>query len=1749
MDNDDLQTSRDRFSQQPTTGSSQVEGPITSKYLNKLLATTYSTDESSLTPLIAFQKLLDNDRIKPTPYELIRLHARCWTSLSDNIKSGRSRESDHVVDQISQRVKQSYSSLVDLLPTNRDAAPALVDGVSRKTLSHQRLSKFIRNFRIPGAGSQQRRIVAVAVPNGSLLGLLSFAVATRYTLAPINVTGGPEQFRSDVLSSGAKSVLVLPSYISQLGLDLGWTAEHGIDIHVVHPSEDMTCTITSSSYIKSQDTTLLKPNGPDDICILLFTSGTTGTKKLVPVTIHSVVSAVAFIGDSWRLSEKDVCLNMMPLNHIGGLLRNLFSPILLGGSTICCTAFDPNEFWDLVVECNPTWYYASPSMHSVILDEAPGAESLEKSRIRMVCNAAGGLLPSLATKLRDTFHCPVLPSYGMTECMPISTPPFDWGVEKTGTSGISIGPELAILDGAGKRESIGKIGNICVRGNPTFPGYLVNGKIDRSAFDSNGWFNTGDLGFMDRDGYLFITGRSKEVINRGGEIISPFEVEEAILTASRTQGSPIYGRVSESLAFSAPHDTLQETVGIVLVTPPGQARVDIRQLNEALKQSLHSTKWPVVIVYMQDVPRRSGKVCRVQLGERFGFDAIRDDSQLSQRHFQATCPPANTEVSVRIEKTPCLMDIQETIDTISSCCDDQVDALAKINTLTGFADVVLAPRSQMFAIEKLDITQLRLELSRTLHGYLIPGKMIKSTLPFQRDMFGSIDSSCLDSIFLPKIVINGVNAGSKESKVRSIYSELLSVPEEDIFADSDFFDLGGDSLRAGRLLSTLRKEFNVRIRIDELFLSSKVSDICQILDKNDAIPRSETPDTWNATQPGCTITHSSTNPWTLLLQLVPLTIIVPLRKAFVWFVFLETWAMTLKYIRPAETHGNMAYLLISMAVARTAQGTVMPFVAFLAKWIIIGRYKEGVYPMWSSYHNRWWLVSKIIDVCGLGIFSHWNWSRVIYYRLLGAKIGKNVIIEPNTSLGEYDLLEIGDNAELDRCICRAFAVEHNTSMYLGKIRVGKNAGAGLKSVIAPGTEIPDDVCIGMNSSSWECKNADGSNFDRLQSRIPKPHWLIHTLVILPIMGVFKAVSLLPWLAGLTGLVVANPPEGADMTLFLTGWFANPTRVAFHFLARILHLIFAPMVFLGLTILLKKLVDRVCGRMEPSAARSRSHFDRFRTALWSELIPNGSLNEISGLFGTHYEMTSKIVRALGGRVGKNVYWPGNGPSIQNFDLLEVGDDVVFGSWANIITSDGVGSDYVRIGDGSMVADRVVMLPGNELGQQAVLGSGTLTLRNDKYAPDTTWIGSMKGGPIRLNLPATSGTSSPTRAPSPNQNKPKPKPKKKKRSHVRTGSLINDIADLEKLAMSYDDVVHRYSVNLDRPRPSVDLDFVTDETPLQPVSTSTTPFGRAFYEKQAPYKVWSLTTVTAYCVLINIFVAVYWNSPTVLGLQLLSKMAHRSSYSSYFAPSHYRPFLIMTVLFVSFFILNIILSSIALITVISAKWILLGRRQPGTYDWDQSDYCQRWKLLLTIEKIRRKHLGGDDIMSLLTGTWYCSAYFRALGADIGKDTALYAGGKMSFPLTEPDLVKLGNRVAVDDASLVAHINSRGNFKLNTLVVGDRCVLRTGSRLLSGASMRDDSCLLEHTLVLGGDETDAGATCQGWPADDFRAERVTFTHTDTEIEEEKDMAEEMSDVTSVDNRTWRSLDLGKWLGGDTYLGRYQRIASTSSNSSVMA
>lgn len=237
--------------------------------------------------------------------------------------------------------------------------------------------------------------------------------------------------------------------------------------------------------------------------LVLFTSGTSGTKKLVPYTLESLIVGAGCIIQSWDLTALDVAFNMMPLFHVGGIARSLLGSVLAGGAVVCSTGFDPATFWSSSQRLGVTWYYAGPTMHQLLLEELAGQPMPKGMTMRMVSNASGGLLPSLAQRMRETLKCPVLPSYGMTECMPISSPPCSYALEKHGTSGLSVGPHVRVYDvPTQKIMKAGEIGNICVKGAPLMLGYQGNEEANADSFLDDGWFNTGDMGYID-EGELF----------------------------------------------------------------------------------------------------------------------------------------------------------------------------------------------------------------------------------------------------------------------------------------------------------------------------------------------------------------------------------------------------------------------------------------------------------------------------------------------------------------------------------------------------------------------------------------------------------------------------------------------------------------------------------------------------------------------------------------------------------------------------------------------------------------------------------------------------------------------------------------------------------------------------------------------------------------------------------------------------------------------------------------------------------------------------------------------------------------------------------------------------------------------------------------------------------------------------------------------------------------------------------------------
>lgn len=1265
--------------------------------------------------------------------------------------------------------------------------------------------------------------------------------------------------------------------------------------------------------------------------------------------------------------------------------------------------------------------------------------------------------------------------------MPISTPPLSYKLDRTGTSGISTGPELAILDGNDGISAPNDVGRICVRGEPVSHGYLLaDGQLDKSAFNDNGWFDTGDMGYMDSDGYLYITGRSKEVINRGGEIISPFEVENALVGAAKQPDSPIYGRVKEALAFSVKHDVLQEVVGVVLVSPRDKPRPDLRAVQDALAESLQKAKWPSVIIYMDGVPKGNNKVLRIRIAERTSLPTYGDDTPYLERHWEGICPPDNTPLSEKIEARQCEVDVDFIAKSVKRCLPqpEMLDAHIRRNDQQGTLELVIAPTATMLgdvpAKEDLDHI-LTHKLTDKIDNYLIPHRLhvLPEPLPRLSRNPAIVDVAALEAI-LRELQQKGADAlqGSIGGRVVAKFAEILQSDPSEIKPEMDFFALGGDSLLAGKLIASLRAEFAVAVPIGMVFNDGTPKAIAKFIEEN--MPDDGEGAAAEKRPSGCTETYSSTRLWLMLVQLIPMTVIYPLRRGFQWTVFMVALTWTHLWWTSYHIMGRLMGLILSILFAQFCARLFMPWLGLLAKWTIIGRHKEGLYPMWGSYHTRWWLVQKITDICGYGWFGWTNYTRVLFYRLMGAKIGKNVTMS-KVKVGEWDLVEIEDNAVLEGCTIRPFGAEWNTTMYLGKVKIGRNSTVGVASIVAPGTEVPPDTCVGPNSSSWELHAANEANRDLLASSRPSPHWALQLFVTAPLVFIKWIVSLGPWIAGLIGLVMQEPNESTNPFFSIIAWFAGPRRVGFHYLALVLRAAFTPFIIFLFAILVKSVLDACFGKLGPSPAKGRSQFDTWRMELMRTLIPTKQLHSMTEMFGQHYEATSVAVRLLGGNIGKRVYWPGTGPQIPDYHLINIGDDVVFGSRSHLITSDATGAEPVTIGKNSMIADRAVLLPGVEIGEGATMGSGALTKRNKLYNPGGTYVGSKDGDAVCLvsgtkpfapTLPPASEWAS--RATTP---RPFTPASEKWDSGATTPTRPLNLTTMEK---------GNFSANAS----TVDLGETKE-------AESSSPFGRAFYYKQAPYHVLGPYAIFAYSCFLTVISQFYWNVPSISSIQITNVVVKKfflDEKAATFTWWHwYDPFVLwgwMT-LFIAF--LTTAQAIIAVAFVIGSKWALLGRRQPGNYDWDKSSYCQRWQIFLNIERFRRACYRGHGILGMLTSTHWVVLYFKAMGANIGKDCAIFANGNPSLYFTEPDLLTLGDRVTVDDASLVGHVNSRGKFDLNRLNVGDRCVLRSGSRLLSGANMEKDACLMEHTLVMGGDVVNEGETMQGWPAGVFRGRKV--------------------------------------------------------------
>ena len=465
--------------------------------------------------------------------------------------------------------------------------------------------------------------LAVVLPNGPEMATVFLGVAAYATCAPMNLASRPAEFRFYLEDTGAQALIV---HRGEAGA--ARSAADALGLKVIEIEFNVSTNAGQFAIIPEPVEHGAIPNfsAPDNIALILHTSGTTARPKIVPLSHANLMASASNIARHLALSPDDCCLNVMPLFHIHGLIGALLASQVGGGSVICAPGFDDHQFFDWVAEFKPSWYTAVPTIHQAVIERAAlYRQKAPGHRFRFVRSSSASLPPSTMKKLEDKLQAPAIEAYGMTEAShQMASNPLPPASRIPGSVGVAVGIDIAIMDESGRRLAPGETGEIVVRGASVIQGYENNAQANATAF-SDGWFRTGDQGHLDERGYLFISGRLKEIVNRGGEKISPQEVDDVLLE---------HASVAQAAAFAVPHNSLGEDLAAAVVLRPG-SQTDESELRKFLSSRLSAFKVPSRIVFVDSIPKgATGKVQRTLLYEKLGvllnrqFIAPRNDLEI-----------------------------------------------------------------------------------------------------------------------------------------------------------------------------------------------------------------------------------------------------------------------------------------------------------------------------------------------------------------------------------------------------------------------------------------------------------------------------------------------------------------------------------------------------------------------------------------------------------------------------------------------------------------------------------------------------------------------------------------------------------------------------------------------------------------------------------------------------------------------------------------------------------------------------------------------------------------------------------------------------------------------------------------------------------------------------------------------------------------------------------------------------------------
>jgi acyl-CoA synthetase (AMP-forming)/AMP-acid ligase II/acyl carrier protein len=456
-------------------------------------------------------------------------------------------------------------------------------------------------------GIQRNDRVALVLPNGPAMAAAVLGVAACATCAPLNPAYQASEYAFYLRDLRARALLLEPA-----GPAAARSAAEALSIPIF---ELLPAAEPSGRYcVRGAPLDVACSEGlaeADDVALALHTSGTTARPKLVPLTQRNICTSAQQIAGTLRLRPADRALSIMPLFHIHGLIGVLLASLTAGASTICAPGFEAPRFFEWLDSCAPSWYSAVPTMHQAILARAAGQQPLIARRpLRFLRSASAPLPVPVLLQLEQLFGAPVIEAYGMTEAShQIASNPLPPGQRKPGSVGRPAGCEVAIMDQLGGLLPDSTPGEIVIRGPNVTPGYADDPAANQRSFTA-GWLRTGDQGKLDAQGYLFISGRLKEQINRSGEKISPREVDEVLLS---------HPQVAQAVTFAMPHPLLGEEVAAAVVLR-GRGALSERELQSFAAGKLAAFKIPRRVAFVEAIPiGATGKIQRSGLAERLGL--------------------------------------------------------------------------------------------------------------------------------------------------------------------------------------------------------------------------------------------------------------------------------------------------------------------------------------------------------------------------------------------------------------------------------------------------------------------------------------------------------------------------------------------------------------------------------------------------------------------------------------------------------------------------------------------------------------------------------------------------------------------------------------------------------------------------------------------------------------------------------------------------------------------------------------------------------------------------------------------------------------------------------------------------------------------------------------------------------------------------------------------------------------------------